>query len=226
MGGAHRVCFNTATLLENNGHEVVFFSTEEDKRVPTSYKKYFTSRIDFTNLKFVDKLKVFLLFVYNKNVYIAAFKIAIDHFPFGSGPGTFGSFPVKVVYNDLYFDYNLYNVWGLHDVRFNRYDPSFLLDTYWASILGELGFLGFIVFLIIYFYPVLLIKKMLNIRKELIVKVFSFYIISVSITIFTESIVLSIFSQISIIILYCGIAGIMIRFIKDNKKKNLKILIK
>lgn len=63
--------------------------------------------------------------------------VAVDHFPFGSGFSTFGTWYSGVYYSPLYSMYNLNQIWGL-----TSYDYSFLGDTYWPAILGQFGFIG------------------------------------------------------------------------------------
>lgn len=40
-GGAETVCFNTGKLLEEHGHQVVYFTLKWDKNNPSPYSKYF-----------------------------------------------------------------------------------------------------------------------------------------------------------------------------------------
>lgn len=73
---------------------------------------------------------------------LAAPFLAMDHFPFGTGWGTFGSaFSVKP-YSPVYEMYQMSGVWGLspeyHD---------FVADTFWPMIMGQCGFVGFAAFL-------------------------------------------------------------------------------
>lgn len=142
----------------------------------------------------------------------AAFNIAKDHFPFGSGPSTFGSFPVKVVYNDTYRDYKLDDIYGL---SINS-SPNFLLDTYWSSPIAELGFIGFILFFVQFMYPLFLIFKFRKINSSYY-KPFFFYILASSLVIGVESMALSIYSQITFIILHNGISPILINYLKYEK---------
>jgi len=46
-GGAEIVFLNTAELLKNHGHQVVFFSMHHDKNESSEYEKYFVSNIDY-----------------------------------------------------------------------------------------------------------------------------------------------------------------------------------
>ena len=64
-------------------------------------------------------------------------EIARDHFPLGTGFGTFGGSVSSVYYSPVYYEYNLDTVYGL--------SPStlyFIPDNYWAHVLGETGVLG------------------------------------------------------------------------------------
>lgn len=40
-GGAETVCFNTGKMLEDNGHEVIYFTLKWDKNLPSKFEKYF-----------------------------------------------------------------------------------------------------------------------------------------------------------------------------------------
>ena len=40
-GGAETVCFNTGKLLEQMGHEVIYFTLKWDKNLPSPFEKYF-----------------------------------------------------------------------------------------------------------------------------------------------------------------------------------------
>jgi glycosyltransferase involved in cell wall biosynthesis len=46
-GGADKVYFDTADLLEENGHSVLFFSTKHPNNIPTPYERYFVETNDF-----------------------------------------------------------------------------------------------------------------------------------------------------------------------------------
>lgn len=40
-GGAETVCFNTGKLLEEHGHQVVYFTLKWEENNPSPYSKYF-----------------------------------------------------------------------------------------------------------------------------------------------------------------------------------------
>jgi len=120
-------------------------------------------------------------------MYNAAFKIASDHFPFGTGTGTFGSLPsLYNGYSKVYYDYNIYLIEPLSPKRVLEGEGHDLFDTYWPHIIGELGFLGTLLFVCLWFYPV---YKASNYFKNAIsneIKALAFYVISVGIVMFIE----------------------------------------
>lgn len=64
--------------------------------------------------------------------------VAKDHFPFGSGWGTYGSAFSVEPYSPVYGAYHMDRIWGM-SANFN----SFISDTFWPMILGQTGFFGF-----------------------------------------------------------------------------------
>lgn len=74
-------------------------------------------------------------------LYVAAFEIIKDYFPFGSGFGTFASWASGVYYSPIYYMYDLYNVYGLQPDKY-----SFVSDTYFP-VLAQFGCVGVILFI-------------------------------------------------------------------------------
>ena len=70
-----------------------------------------------------------------------SFMIAKEHFPIGSGFGTFASHYSAVVYSPLYSEYGLSHIYGLEEGRAN-----FVSDSFWPMILGQTGWLGLSVY--------------------------------------------------------------------------------
>lgn len=68
--------------------------------------------------------------------------IAIDHFPFGSGFGTFASYYSGINYSPLYSIYGISSVTGLIEGR-----ASFISDSFWPMILAQTGFLGTLMYI-------------------------------------------------------------------------------
>ncbi|WP_075342093.1 glycosyltransferase family 4 protein [Tenacibaculum agarivorans] len=67
-GGADRVYINTGSLLEKNGHTVLYFSTQSEKNIQSKYAKYFVSKQNNREVSFTDKLKGVKNYLYNKEV--------------------------------------------------------------------------------------------------------------------------------------------------------------
>ena len=72
-------------------------------------------------------------------LYRTSIAIAGDNWPLGSGFGTFGSHISRVYYSPLYYKYGISNFWGLSPQM-----PKFIVDTYWAMVLGECGYIGLV----------------------------------------------------------------------------------
>lgn len=144
-------------------------------------------------------------------LYIASFNIAKNEFPFGSGQSTFGSFPVNITYNNIYHDYGLSNLHGLQ----YKASPNFLFDSYWSSIIGEMGFICAILYFILHIYPMLYSKKYL---KDENLAPFAFIVLSTTLIIVIESITLAIPYQVSFIIIYSSLNGIIFRLLKKSQE--------
>jgi hypothetical protein len=89
--------------------------------------------------------------------YAAAFLIAKDNFPFGTGLGTYGGAGAEK------FDLSLY-----YEMGFGRYwwfgKQDYLLDTYWPNSIAEGGWIGFV--LLLSHYIVLGLYAVRNARNE------------------------------------------------------------
>lgn len=73
----------------------------------------------------------------------AAFEVAGDYAPFGTGFASFGSNVTgePEFYSPLYYEYGLSNVYGL-----TPNDASFVSDTFWPTVLGQFGYAGLVVY--------------------------------------------------------------------------------
>lgn len=73
--------------------------------------------------------------------------LAKNHFPFGTGFGTFASNISARYYSSLYYGlgYDQLRGMGLNG------DTSFLSDSFWPCIIGQFGFLGLALFVVIVF---------------------------------------------------------------------------
>ncbi len=75
-------------------------------------------------------------------LYSVGERIASDNFPFGAGFGRFASYPSRIYYSPLYYKYELSSIYGL-----SQKFPNYIDDTSWPSVIGETGYVGFIIFL-------------------------------------------------------------------------------
>lgn len=72
---------------------------------------------------------------------IKSFAIMKDHFPIGSGFGTYASYYSGKYYSPLYSAYGLTGVHGL-----TRRDTSFMSDSFWPMVIGQTGLIGTVAF--------------------------------------------------------------------------------
>ena len=72
-------------------------------------------------------------------------KTANSYFPLGSGFATFGSDQAARNYSRLYYQYGFNNLFGM-----NTKDGSFLSDTFWPMAIGQFGWIGSILYILIY----------------------------------------------------------------------------
>lgn len=86
---------------------------------------------------------------------VKSLQIANDHFPFGSGFATYGSYYSVVHYSLLYERYGLSTVFGL-----SREYSVFASDSFWPMILGQFGWLGLICYCAALFTLFMRIQKM------------------------------------------------------------------
>lgn len=67
LGGTETFHYNLAEALKAAGHEVIYFSMQDDRNIPCPQDKYFVSNIDYNdpNLKGLTKIKAGLKLIYN-----------------------------------------------------------------------------------------------------------------------------------------------------------------
>jgi hypothetical protein len=72
----------------------------------------------------------------------ASWLIANQHFPLGSGGGTFGSAPsYQGGYSEVYYAYGINTLYGG-----SREYSGYLQDVFWPKIVGEGGWIGFVLY--------------------------------------------------------------------------------
>ncbi len=111
-----------------------------------------------------EKITFYFVTLYDSSararLYVTAFQVAKDHFPFGSGFGTYGSHYSGVYYSPLYSKYDLNLIYGLSESS-----HSYISDTFWPAILGQTGFIGCTAYMIMVFWLFLKIQKIWKINK-------------------------------------------------------------
>lgn len=142
-------------------------------------------------------------------LYYQSLNIANDFFPLGSGQGTFGSIPVNMVYSRVYYDYGLSDIHGLGESGEN-----FKMDTHWASIMGENGYLGTLLYVLLFFYPLSFLKYARHLQQY---KMLKFLFISIMLVIGIESITICLPNTMAFMFIYAGILGLICRQITINK---------
>ena len=78
------------------------------------------------------------------NLLRNSFRIAKDCFPVGSGFGTYGTEASRVFYSSIYNRYGMANIWGLSSEH-----TKFITDQFWFGILGQFGYIGTIVMIVL-----------------------------------------------------------------------------
>ncbi len=66
-GGADRVYFNTGKLLEDRGHDVMYFSTLNKKNSQNEFSKYFVEIRDNRENNIIKKIAGVKDYIFNKN---------------------------------------------------------------------------------------------------------------------------------------------------------------
>ncbi len=103
-----------------------------------------------------------------------AFKTANEYFPLGSGFATYGSEQAARVYSPLYYEYGFDKLWGL-----SPEEGFFLNDNYWPTVIGQFGWIGAAVMIVVYARVFLTFanKKIGNVQKAFLYAVFAQYMI-------------------------------------------------
>lgn len=125
-------------------------------------------------------------------------KTALTYFPLGSGFATYGSPVAANYYSPLYQLYGFNNKFGM-----SKMDTSFLNDNYWPTILGQFGFFGLIIALVIFvnFFNFVMKSKLRKDLKAVTISCLFFIAIhSLGSSIFTTNATLLLFMIIVVII--------------------------
>ena len=72
---------------------------------------------------------------------INSFKVIKDHFPIGSGFGTYASYYSGKYYSPIYSSYGMTGIYGL-----TRNNTSFISDSFWPMVFAQTGLIGTVAF--------------------------------------------------------------------------------
>ncbi len=142
-------------------------------------------------------------------LYVQSVEMAKDFFPLGTGQGTFGSIPVNIIYSDVYYDYELSEIWGLAE----NDSVNFKMDTHWAGVLGEMGVLGLVIYIIVLLYPATAVRRLAkkNMDDSPDTRSYRFIIACGMAVLMIESFVLVLPNRFCFILLYAGLAALVAR---------------
>lgn len=93
-------------------------------------------------------------------LYVTAFMIFCDYFPFGSGLASYASFASSDNYSSLYYEYGLNYIWGLSPEM-----PDFICDAFYPS-LAQFGVVGVILFIWFWVYIYKYLKILISENPE------------------------------------------------------------
>lgn len=147
-------------------------------------------------------------------LYVQSVEMAKDFFPLGTGQGTYGSIPVNIIYSDVYYDYELSDIWGLApNDRVN-----FKMDTHWASVLGEMGVLGLAIYVLLLLYPAMALRRLGRAKDSPPEsRALRFYVSCGTAVLMLESFVLALPNRSVFIILYAGLSAVILRNIYTSE---------
>ena len=144
-------------------------------------------------------------------LYVAAFDVARDHFPFGSGLGTFASVAsMWRGYSELYYTYGLASM-GPFSPELAAQGLSYLFDSCWAHVLAELGFLGSCIYFVLWFLPASYAVKALRDRPDPASQGLLLYVVGVCVVMTVEGIATYNPEIVSFAVFHSAIAGLVIR---------------
>ena len=114
---------------------------------------------------------------------------------------------MNLIDSQVYEDYELNGIWGLSiDDELN-----FRMDTHWASVLGEMGVLGLILYLWLFFYPARRMRREVKSDASREERSLRFMVRMGVITLFLESLVLALPKSFSFIVIYAGLAALILK---------------
>ncbi|WP_058991129.1 hypothetical protein [Anaerococcus rubeinfantis] len=107
-------------------------------------------------------------------LYLVGLRLAYEHFPLGTGFGTFASSLSGRYYSSIYYNYGISNVLGISEDNI-----SYIGDVYWPYIYGQFGILGFLlqirIFIKLFFYYFKKIVNNINRKSYIIIWAYSIF---------------------------------------------------
>ncbi len=144
-------------------------------------------------------------------LYVAAFDVARDYFPFGSGLGTFASVAsMWRGYSELYYTYGLAGMRPFSP-QLAAQGMSYLFDSCWAHVLAELGFLGSLLYFVLWFLPASYAVRALRHRPDTVAQGLLLYVVGVCIVMTVEGIATYNPEIVSFAVFHSAITGLIIR---------------
>ena len=80
-GGSETYYFGLGDLLQKHGHEVIYFSMQDEKNRPCKQEKYFVSHVDFNTVSGFNKIKAALKMLYSKEAKKKFEQLILDEKP-------------------------------------------------------------------------------------------------------------------------------------------------
>lgn len=90
-------------------------------------------------------------------------EIANDYLPIGSGFATFGTIMSGKYYSDAYEKYGLSERWG-----FTKENYGYISDGGWATIIGQFGYVGVVLFIGVIIFLILSLKNRIGNCKNIV----------------------------------------------------------
>jgi len=142
-----------------------------------------------------------------------SFEIANNNFPLGAGLGNFGSYISSEYYSPVYTEYGINGLFGLSED-----DGNYLTDTFWPMLIGEVGYLG----TMLYFISIVLVGRCVFNHRHRLEPADGVYLIALGLFFMTfiESISTPTFSNLLNNIYLAFFVSILINSARDNKIEN------
>lgn len=129
---------------------ILFFFTKGKNKGNISFKTILLFIIIVAIAIILNKEKFSMYFINGldegmarTHLYAGSINILRDYFPIGSGLGTFGTDASGLYYSQLYYDYNLYNIFGCRPEDYGT-GFSFFMDTFYPVVIAQFGLIGLI----------------------------------------------------------------------------------